>query len=106
MDRCQAYHGRVASREQIQVPISFPHLRHWVELFMGWWRYGFGRWRQQAGPDDSLTFLCELGPPEYAITGADGYELSDRWQESLQLMRAVRELWQQLAHAPAAAATH
>lgn len=103
MDRCEAYHGRVASREQIQVPISFVHLRHWLDLFMGWWRYGFEQWRGRSGPDAALTFLCELGPPEYAITGADGYELSDRWLESQQLMQAVRGLWSQLEATPAAA---
>ena len=27
------------------------------------------------------------------MTGADGYELSDRWEESQQMMQRVRELW-------------
>lgn len=43
-----------------------------------------------------FTFLCELGPREYAMTGADGYELSDRWDEAQLLMRMVRELWRRL----------
>lgn len=96
MDRCWAYHGRVASREQIQVQISFPHHRHWLDLFLGWWEYGFRQWRRRAPPDAALTFLCELGPREYAITGRDGYELSDRWEEAQWLMRLVRELWHKL----------
>jgi hypothetical protein len=104
MDHCWAYHGRVASREQIQVPIGFAHLRHWLDLFLGWWEYGFRSWRRRAGPDDTLTFLCELGPPEYAITGADGYELSDRWQEAQLLMRLVREQWHRIAQEDAATA--
>jgi hypothetical protein len=96
MDRCWAYHGRVASREQIQVQITFPHHRHWLDLFLGWWDYGFRQWRRRAPPDATLTFLCELGPREYAMTGADGAELSDRWHEALMLMRLVRGLWQRI----------
>ena len=44
--------------------------------------------------NETFTFLCELGPPEYAMTGADGYELSDRWEESLVMKKQVRALWE------------
>jgi hypothetical protein len=93
LDNCWGFHGRVASREQIQVQISFPHHKEWLDLFMGWWEYGFRSWRKRAPPDAVLTFLCELGPKEYAMTGRDGYELSDRWEESQYLMSLVRALW-------------
>ena len=96
IDNCWGFHGRVASREQVQVQISFPHHRDWLELFMGWWEYGFRSWRRRAPADATLTFLCELGPKEYAMTGRDGYELSDRWEEAQLLMRMVRELWARL----------
>jgi hypothetical protein len=97
IDNCWGFHGRVASREQIQVQISFPHQQDWVDTFMGWWEYGFRSWRRRAPPDATLTFLCELGPREYAMTGADGYELSDRWAEAQLLKDKVRALWDRIA---------
>jgi hypothetical protein len=97
LDNAWGIHGRVASREQVQIQLSFPHLRHWVELFMGWWEYAIRSWRRRAPDDAVLTFLCELGPPEYAITGADGYELSDRWAEALQMKDMARVLWERVA---------
>ena len=93
LDNSWGMHGRVASREQIQLQLNFPQHRDWVELFMGWWEYGFRSWRKRAAPDAKLTFLCELGPPSYAMTGADGYELSERWEEALQMKQMIRELW-------------
>ena len=97
LDSSWAFHGRVASREQVQIQTSFAHHRQWVDLFMGWWEYGFRSWRHRAASDASLTFLCELGPSPYAITGADGYELSDRWQESIAMKDEVRTLWARVA---------
>lgn len=97
LDNTWGIHGRVASREQVQVQIGFPQHQGWVELFMGWWEYGMRSWRRRAGPNAKLTYLVELGPPTYAMTGVDGYELSDRWQESLTMMRMVRELWAKIA---------
>ena len=63
---------------------------------MGGWDYGFRSWRRRTPADATLTFLCELGPREYAMTGRDGYELSDRFEEAQLLMRRVRELWARL----------
>jgi len=96
LDNSWGLHGRVASREQIQVQLGFPQHRDWVDLFMGWWEYGIRSWRQRAGPDATLTFLCELGPPTYAMTDADGYELSDRWQEALAMRDMIRALWRRI----------
>ena len=93
INNCWGFHGRVASREQIQLQLNFQQHQGWVAVFMAWWERGFRQWRDKAGPNETLTFLCELGPAEYAMTGADGYELSDRWEESQQMMQRARELW-------------
>ena len=58
IDNCWGFHGRVASREQIQVQLSFAHQRDWLDLFMGWWEYGFRSWRRRAPQDGLLAFLC------------------------------------------------
>jgi hypothetical protein len=96
IDNCWGFHGRVASREQIQLQLNFPQHEHWVAVFMEWWERGFRQWKRKAGQDETLTFLCELGPPEYAMTGADGQELSDRWAEAIQMKEMVRSLWSRL----------
>ncbi len=95
--RSRAIHGRVATREQVQIQPSFEHHRPWVDLFAGWWEYGLRHLRDTLGDDEIVVFTTELGPPQwYAITGADGDELSDRWAESLQLRDLIRDVWSRL----------
>ncbi|SAK94005.1 hypothetical protein AWB79_07040 [Caballeronia hypogeia] len=99
MDNCWAFHGRVASREQVQIEISFEPHRMWVDLFSDWWRYGFDSWRRRADKDDSLAFVCEIGPKPYAIIGRDGNDTTDRWAESLMMRDLARKLWKEVAEA-------
>ena len=96
LTKAEAFHGRVATREQIQVPILFEQHKPWFELFKSWWQEGFEKWiyRQGSNSDNRCVFLSELGPPVYAMTGQDGYELSDRWEEALLLKESAEQLWQ------------
>lgn len=92
LDRADSFQGRVASRQQIQLQLDFPQHQKWVELFKGWWREGFERWLAQ-NQDGDCVFLCELGPPEYAMTDRNGVELSDRWQEALVIKSWIEAIW-------------
>ena len=95
LDRSDCFQGRIATREQVQVPIDFPQHQQWVEIFRGWWRYGMRQWRRRSADDATLVFLCELGPPPYAITDSDQRELSDRWRESLTISEWAQEIWRE-----------
>jgi hypothetical protein len=97
--RSGSFQGRIASRQQIQVPFGFPHYAKWLDLFLAWWEAGFRHWRRHGAcgsATGALNFLCELGPHEYAMTGQDGRELSDRWEEALILKAHARRLWSAL----------
>jgi hypothetical protein len=92
LDNTMAFHGRVATREQVQIEVSFPHHRPWVDLFLDWWDYGFRSFRRREGVDREICFTCELGPKPYAITGRDGNDSTDRWAEALMIRDWVQTL--------------
>jgi hypothetical protein len=98
LDRAESFQGRVASHQQIQVQLDFPQHRPWVDLFLRWWREGFRLWRDHRRDrvGSTLNFLCELGPPEYAITDAHGNELSDRWVEAQTIRNHALAIWEAL----------
>jgi hypothetical protein len=96
LEHSDSFQGRVANREQVQVQIDFPQHQEWVTTFKGWWRTGMQLWRERNPSDATLRFLCELGPPPYAITDANQKELSDRWVEALQIRQWVLEIWADL----------
>ena len=95
LQRSDSFQGRVASRQQIQLQLAFPQHQKWVNLFKGWWREGLADWRARNASGDCI-FLCELGPPEYAMTGPDGREMSNRWEEALLIKGWVRQIWDEL----------
>ncbi len=96
LEHADSFQGRIANREQVQVQIDFPQHQEWVGIFRGWWREGMRLWRERQSAPATLRFLCELGPPSYAITDANGHELSDRWQEALTIRGWVEEIWGEL----------
>jgi hypothetical protein len=96
LQRSDCFQGRVANREQVQIQIGFPQHQAWVEQFKAWWREGMRLWIERNPPDATLVFLCELGPPPYAITDAQQRELSDRWQEALTIRGWVEAIWADL----------
>ena len=93
LERSDCFQGRVANREQVQVQIDFPQHQEWVRQFRDWWSDGIGMWRRRNDENATLIFLCELGPPPYAMTDANQAELSDRWQEALEIRSWVEEIW-------------
>jgi hypothetical protein len=96
LDRADCFQGRIASSEQIQVQIDFPQHQVWVDIFKAWWKSGMRAWRDRNADDATLIFLCELGPPPYAITDARQCELSDRWDEALKIRGWVEDIWAEL----------
>ncbi|MDR3511229.1 MAG: hypothetical protein P4L73_06325 [Caulobacteraceae bacterium] len=93
IERSASFQGRVASGQQIQLPLNFPQSAKWLKLFTDWWTDGFRQWRGRKPASEDLVFLCELGPREYAITDAEERELSDRWAETRQLRQIALDCW-------------
>jgi hypothetical protein len=96
LQRSDSFQGRVAARGQIQLALDFPQNAKWVQLFKDWWREGFASWRSRHAAEQSMVFICELGPPDYALTDRQGAEMSDRWAESLLLAEWAKVLWQEV----------
>jgi sugar phosphate isomerase/epimerase len=112
LSRTKSIHARVSNGEQIQIDIPMfggvdgedepeieledPMLKH----FQRWWLGGMRSWRQAAKEDQVLPFICELGPPPYAITvpDTDGvqFEVSDRWTQALIFAKTARSLWERV----------
>lgn len=87
LERSGSAQGRIATRCQVQVPLGFPMAAPWEPRFRGWWEQSMRASLARAGgPHDGRVMFCtELGTVPYAITDANGRELSDRWAEALLL---------------------
>ncbi len=96
LERSDCFQGRIANREQVQIQINFPQHQEWVDIFKDWWKEGMRMWRDRNDDDATLVFLCELGPRPYAITDGEQCELSDRWEEALQIRQWVQNIWADL----------
>lgn len=94
--RADAFQGRISSAQQIQLQLEFPQHQKWVVQFLDWWEAGFRYWRKRSSAEDTLIFQTELAPPEYAMTGPDGLEMSNRWEESLIMKGWIEDLWKRL----------
>ena len=99
LERSDSFQGRISNNQQIQIAIDFPQHQDWVAQYQQWWQQGISGWHARQAHDATLNFLVELGPPAYAITGADQRELSDRWQEGLQIRKWVEAIWSELESA-------
>ncbi len=88
LQRAGSAQGRVASRCQVQVPLHHESSQPWITLARRWWKDAFVqilRRRAQTGSNRDVVFLTELGTAPYAITDADGVQVSDRWAEAALL---------------------
>lgn len=97
LERSDSFQGRVSNNEQIQIALNFPQHKQWLDQFLAWWRQGMSKWAGRNGQTATLRFLVELGPPPYAITDGNQRELSDRWQEGLQIKSLVEQIWQDIS---------
>ncbi|MBB6729915.1 TIM barrel protein [Cohnella sp. CBP 2801] len=103
LPRTSSIHARVSNGEQVQVNLSDDGEHPMLPHFKRWWRDGMRHWLGSARSGERFPFVCELGPPSYAITadeqGARTKELGDRWKQSLQLANIARGLWSEAAAA-------
>ena len=97
LEHSDSFQGRISNNQQIQIALDFPQHDAWVRQYQRWWKQGVQAWSDRQSQDATLRFLVELGPPPYAITGADQRELSDRWSEGLLIRRWVEDLWREVS---------
>lgn len=98
LKRTSCIHGRISNGEQIQIDVGADTEIAMTERFMKWWTASMRYWLHEAGPGDILPFVCELGPPPYAMTCLSGgakQEISNRWTQSLMMKQLTERCWQE-----------
>lgn len=93
MERATMLDARVSNGEQVQVDLANPVYREHLDRVAALWKRVMLGWLGGARRGDVFPFRVELGPPGYAILGADGREISDRWAQQRALRDLVERLW-------------
>jgi len=93
MERAAMLDGRVSNGEQVQVDLLNPVYREHLDRVAALWKRVLVGWLRGARRGDVFPFRVELGPPGYAILGADGREISDRWAQQKAIRDLVERLW-------------
>ena len=93
MERATMLDGRFSNGEQVQVDMLNPAYREHVDRITTAWKRVMLGWLRGARRGDVFPFRVELGPPGYAILGADGREISDRWVQQKAMRDLVETLW-------------
>jgi len=93
MARATMLDGRVSNGEQVQVDLLNPVYREHLDRVAALWKRVLVGWLRGARRGDVFPFRVELGPPGYAILGADGREISDRWVQQKTIRELVGRLW-------------
>jgi sugar phosphate isomerase/epimerase len=100
LDRIAFIHGRIGNPGCMQVDIGDGNAeeRPYVRHFRALWTESFRGFLRRKSSADSFCFTPELlGPEIYYARVFDGREESDRWQQSLVLVRIARECFEEAA---------
>jgi sugar phosphate isomerase/epimerase len=100
LDRIAFIHGRIGNPGCMQVDIGDgePEGRPFVSHFRALWTQSFAGFLRRRPQDDRICFTPELlGPDFYYARIFREKEESDRWQQSLLLVRIARECFDEAA---------
>ncbi|NGP45245.1 sugar phosphate isomerase/epimerase [Bacillaceae bacterium SIJ1] len=95
LQQTECIHGRISNGEQIQVRLNADGGHERLNDFSHWWQSGMRAWRTRHS-SGCFPFVCELGPPPYALVDEATDEKAIRWKQSLQLADIARRLWKDI----------